>query len=224
MNTQATIPNELGGREYPPYNIMIHRLFKTMPDVPFATEMHAAVGIVGEAAEWLAADNFVNVLEEGGDMEFYVEALKQHVPADIDGAVKKRIVDIRATNLTIGTVFTNVVTLGGDIVDIVKKSWVYQKPLDNAEVTRLLLILEMNLEAIYKLFNVSRKQVQHLNQVKLIGPGGRFESGFYSDSAAIARADKQPGEDRSFFGKAKADDDTCIDRTAAHIAAAGKAS
>lgn len=200
--TQQTRGQPPQTREYPPYPVMIRNLFKTMPEVPYASALHAAVGIAGESAEWIGADNFTNILEEAGDMEFYVEALKQNVASDIDGAVKKGIVDIRATNLTIGTVFVNVVTLGGDILDQVKKSWVYGKPLNSAELTRLVLILELNLEAIYKLFDVSRAQVQLRNQVKLIGPGGRFESGFYSDSAAIKRADKQPGEDRSFFGKA----------------------
>lgn len=195
-------------REYPSYSLMISRLFKQMPEVPFASAMHAAIGLSGEAAEWLAANNRKNVFEEGGDMEFYIEALKQHVAADIEGAVALQVQDLRAVNCTIGSVFTNVVTITGDILDVVKKSWVYSssdkpKPLNHAEITRLVMVLELNLELIYEMFGTDRKEIQHLNQVKLIGPGGRFESGFYSDSAAIARKDKQPGEDRSFFGKEK---------------------
>jgi hypothetical protein len=187
-------------RVYPSYSGMIKNLFKQMPDVPYATLLHAAVGIAGESAEWLAADKRKNILEEGGDMEFYVEALKQHFDWNMAGALSLGIVDIRAANLTIGTVFINVVTLAGDILDIVKKSWVYTKPLNTSELTRLVMILEMNLEVISELFDTSRPKIQKMNQVKLIGPGGRFESGFYSDGAAIARADKVPGEDRSFFG------------------------
>lgn len=192
-------------REYPSYPLMVSRLFKQMPDVPFASAMHAAIGLAGEAAEWLAADKRKNVIEEGGDIEFYLEALKQHVAADIGGAMNLKVQDMRAVNCTIGSVFTNVMTISGDILDVVKKSWVYQKALNHAEVTRLVLLLEINIETIYEMFGANRKQVQHLNQVKLIGPGGRFESGFYSDSAAIARNDKQPGEDRSFFGKTAVD-------------------
>lgn len=191
-------------REYPPYPVMIDRLFKQMPDVPFATLLHAAVGIVGEAAEWLASDSFKNIKEEAGDMEFYVCALKSHFIMDPDGAAKLNIADMRAVNPTVGMVFHNVVTLGGDIIDVVKKSWVYNKPLNTAELTRLVILLDINLDAIYRIFALDKSLIQRENQVKLIGPGGRFESGFYSDSAAIARKDKQPGEDRSFFGKATA--------------------
>lgn len=189
-------------REYPPYAVMIQRLFKTMPEVPYASALHAAVGLSGEAAEWLAAGSYKNIIEEAGDIEFYIEALKQNMPApDVTGALAATP-DIRAANLTIGAVFTNVVTITGDILDVVKKSWVYGKDLNVNELTRLIIILEMNVYAIYKMFGTDRHAVQHANQVKLIGPGGRFESGFYSDAAAIKRADKQPGEDRSFFGKA----------------------
>lgn len=199
--SQATTVNPALTRDYPSYPVMIQRLFKQIPDQPFATLLHAAVGIAGESAEWVSAHNYKNVVEEAGDMEFYVEALKQHFPMNIPGLVGKQVPDIRAANLTVGTVFMNVVTLAGDILDIVKKSWVYGKPLDDIELTRLVLILEMNLDAIYGLFDTTKAAVQFRNQVKLIGPGGRFESGFYSDAQAVARADKQPGEDRSFFGK-----------------------
>jgi hypothetical protein len=43
--------------------------------------------------------------------------------------------------------------------------------------------------------------VQYTNMVKLIGPGGRFESGFYSDQAALDRNDKKPETQRKFMGK-----------------------
>lgn len=189
-------------RVYPAYDVMIKRLFKVMNDVPYASAMHAAIGLSGEAAELLDASSRKNILEELGDIEFYIEALKQQFAPDIDGALAIRKVDLRGINLNVGAVFVNVVTLTGDILDLVKKSWVYNSELKRAEITKALILLELNLSIVYEMFGTTKVQICHLNQVKLVGPGGRFESGFYSNEAAIARADKV-GEDRTFIGKDK---------------------
>jgi len=194
-------PKAEGERVYPPFEQMIHRLFKQM-DTPVATLLHASIGMSGEAAELLNADSGKNIIEECGDLEFYIEAAKQHFTADYDGAMAEttdaRVVDMRLSNIV-----PNIVTASGDFQDIVKKAWVYGKPLDRAVLTRMLMVLEINLRALYDILGTTTKEVQHENQVKLIGPGGRFESGFYSDAAAIARADKveAPGADRNFIGK-----------------------
>lgn len=188
-------------REYPPYALMVKRLFKVLPEMPHASAMHAAIGLSGEAAEWLLGDSRKNVIEEAGDMEFYIEAMKQHVVMDYSAAVALGKADHRATNIGVHNAFINIVTITGDILDTTKKSWIYGKEMNNVEISRLILILELNLELVYELFGTNRAEVWHMNQVKLIGPGGRFESGFYSDSAAIERKDKVPGEDRNFIGK-----------------------
>lgn len=192
------------GRVYPPYSEMIRRLFKTMPQVPHASALHAALGLSGEAAELLAADSYKNLIEEGGDLEFYFEALLQQLNIDIK---KLRPInahlDSRCHNLTLSSIPLNIVTLTGDILDAVKKSWVYGKGLDTARIEEYITLLGCNLNALYALVGTNPEHVRHVNQVKLIGPNGRFASGFYSDEAAINRDDKkvEPGADRQFFGK-----------------------
>ena len=89
---------------------------------------------------------------------------------------------------------SNISRHSGALLDVVKKSWVYNKPLNVAGIDDCLRRLRANLDFLYELLATTCEQVQHTNQVKLIGPGGRFESGFYSDAAAIARADKPTGE------------------------------
>ena len=192
-------------RVYPPYELMVQRLFKTMPEILHASAMHAAIGISGEAAELLGANGRKHLLEECGDIEFYIAAFRLQVMPDYAGALVQP--DERTSYMSMGNVVNNIVTTAGDILDIVKKAWVYGKPMDHATATRYILVLEINLDVIYDMAGTNREEVQHMNQVKLIGPGGRYESGFYSDEAAIARADKvvapapAPGADRNFIGK-----------------------
>lgn len=188
------------GRKYPSYSSMISNLFKliTDGDNPFGSLTHAMVGIVGEAIEFKNSTSRKNLIEESGDLEFYIEALRQHYRwkeqhVAIDNG------DTRA-HATVSSVFDNIISLSGDILDIVKKSWVYRKDLNEKELARLHTLLELNMLYVYEFFGLNRADVQWANMLKLIGPGGRFEAGFYSDAAAIARADKV-GEGRKFMGQ-----------------------
>ena len=183
-------------RVYPAYPVMIKNLFKrfgsTTEDV-----LHASIGIMGEAVEWRNAGSRKHFIEEGGDFEFYLEALKQSFAAKPPAKYRLEPHPL-AVDITIGNVQDRLNLLSGDLLDLAKKSWVYGKPYDTEKATVLVLLIEINLAAMYGFFGVSRHEVLHANMVKLIGPGGRFESGFYSDSAAIARADKI-GETRNFM-------------------------
>lgn len=194
-------------RTYPTYDVMISRLFKTVGGIN--DNMHAAIGMSGEATELLSATSRKNIIEECGDFEFYIEAMKQRIPNVLE-IVNSIISDPKVAqpdnvqqlvNPLLSTVVNNIVTLSGEILDITKKSWVYGKEFDGKRVVVHLMMLEDQLEFLYRCIGTSRGEVQHANQVKLIGPGGRFESGFYSDADAIARADKV-GEGRSFIGLA----------------------
>ncbi len=128
----------------------------------------------------------------------------------LDVAAHMTTVDKRAKDITLFNFHHNVCTLCNDIFDIGKKAWVYGKQPDQAELAKLLLVLRLNLDFAYALFDVTPELIQYENKRKLIGPGGRYESGFYSDAQAIARKDKLTGETldplapepaRSFIGK-----------------------
>lgn len=173
-------------RKYPPFVNMVTHLIKQMPG-EHGTLMHGAIGVAGECAgELPEAHSRANLLEECGDIEFYMAVCAHY--AGVSQA------ELGFDVINFGNVLSNISCLSGALLDVVKKSWVYNKPLNVAEVDRCLRTLRSNLDFLYELLATTRKQVQHMNQVKLIGPGGRFESGFYSDAAAIARADKPAGE------------------------------
>lgn len=77
----------------------------------------------------------------------------------------------------------------GEVLDMVKKSWVYGRPLDKdkmlAEMGDVLHYLTM----LCILLDVTFDDVMRNNMIKL---QKRYPDG-YSDAAAIARADTQPG-------------------------------
>jgi NTP pyrophosphatase (non-canonical NTP hydrolase) len=76
----------------------------------------------------------------------------------------------------------------GEVLDAVKKTWVYGKPLDIENLIEELGDIEFYLQAMRTLLNVSRQDVLRANITKL---RKRYPSG-YTDALAIARLDKQP--------------------------------
>lgn len=75
----------------------------------------------------------------------------------------------------------------GELLDAVKKYWVYNKPLDLANVIEELGDMEFYMQGMRLLMGVSRQKVLEANYVKL---QQRYADG-YSDAAAQARADKE---------------------------------
>jgi hypothetical protein len=208
----AATPAAQAERVYPEYRLMVERLFKIMPGNNHEALLHAVIGMSGETAELMASRDKDNTIEECGDLEFYVEAACQRLPAmsvtmsdvqQVTESARQRALQFNG-NLT-----QALSVIAGDILDLVKKSWVYGKALDLGKMTILIVEFELVLAAFYLDMDVTRKMIRHANQVKLIGPGGRFESGFYTDAAAIARADKVAEDvpvgnssmERRFFGK-----------------------
>lgn len=75
----------------------------------------------------------------------------------------------------------------GEILDAIKKTWVYGQPLDRENLIEELGDIEFYLQALRSLLNVPRGEVLQANMTKL---RKRYPTG-YSDKAAQARADKQ---------------------------------
>ena len=76
----------------------------------------------------------------------------------------------------------------GELLDAVKKSSIYQKPLDRENVIEELGDLEFYMEGLRQGLNISREETIEANINKL---GKRYSSGAYSNSQAQDRADKQ---------------------------------
>lgn len=76
----------------------------------------------------------------------------------------------------------------GELLDAVKKVWVYNKPLDTDNLIEELGDLEFYMQALRFQLGVSREQILQANITKL---EKRYPTG-YTDAAAQARADKEP--------------------------------
>ncbi len=169
-----------------PYDQMVRNLFKPM-DTQAATVLHAAVGIAGEVAELLVANSIENLVEEMGDIEFYIEAAFQ---ATGGRNFPELIVEGHdmSHHQVFGTVGTAMSVTAGRLLDVVKKAWVYNQDLNLDAVRYELLRLELMLGCLRELLSVRRPDVLGANQTKL---GKRYPDGVYTDRDAQQRADKQ---------------------------------
>lgn len=81
----------------------------------------------------------------------------------------------------------------GELLDVAKKHWVYNKPFDRDHAIEEMGDIEFYMEAARKLIGVSRDQVLQANMDKL---NKRYPSGIYTDEHAQARLDKasDPGQ------------------------------
>lgn len=77
----------------------------------------------------------------------------------------------------------------GEILDITKKVWIYNKPLDVEHLIEELGDQRFYYQATLNMLGLSDADIQAANTVKL---RKRYPDGIYSDAAAQARADKQP--------------------------------
>ncbi len=78
----------------------------------------------------------------------------------------------------------------GELLDISKKVWIYNKPMDPAMCEHIIEEmgdLRFYYQALLNLFNLTDEQVQAANVVKL---SKRYHEGKYSDKQAQERADK----------------------------------
>lgn len=75
----------------------------------------------------------------------------------------------------------------GELCDAIKKEIMYGKPIDRANVVEELGDLRFYIQACQNLYGISEQELLQHNANKL---GKRYAGGTYSDSAAIARADK----------------------------------
>ncbi len=153
---------------------------------------HMASCIPGEAGELFApiVDHTLNgqrldrenVLEELGDIEFYMEGLRQVTGIDY--------AETCVLGSPSGITHTMMYTLPADaahVFDAVKKWVIYNKPLDRAALVVALINLEMTLDTIRSFFGIKITDVLQHNVAKL---GVRYSGGKYSDAAAQERADK----------------------------------
>lgn len=103
----------------------------------------------------------------------------------VDGLFKRDGFD-RSLDATMHAAI-GVASEAGELLDAIKKSWVYKKDLDYENIIEELGDIEFYLQALRSQLCIRRKEVIEANYNKLMK---RYPSGQYSDEAAQARADK----------------------------------
>lgn len=181
---------------FPPFATMVESLFK--PGTFNEMVMHSAAGVCGEAGELYKGvqnKDLKNVIEEAGDALFYMQKLLNlfgWTTANLRAAFVMRDEDTLSDSL-------NFMIESTDLLDLAKKVWVYNHPLDDTKDIRGKLLTSLArcyvfLEQILLDFDTNVPHVIDDNQLKLIGPNGRYRDRVFTEAAAQARADKQ-GDD-----------------------------
>lgn len=147
--------------------------------------LHMAVGIAGELGELIKAlynEDEENILEELGDLEFYIAGMKPTTELH-------QVYGVGDTWLS-GDTATDMLYVSGELLDCVKRHAIYGKPLDVFRLSTLLSALEYALFCVYQDTGILQAQAIQYNREKL---QARY-NGKYSNEAAQARIDKKEGE------------------------------
>lgn len=151
---------------------------------------HAATGIAGEGAELLAAFlepelDVENVVEEIGDLQFYLEQLRQAVPLQLEDDGRRPIWP--TTGMTARQGAERAAVEAGNVLDVVKKAAIYNKSLDVDLLSFHVRRLGDALAVVTANLGVTFTQTLDHNIAKL---SVRYAGLQYTDEAAQARADK----------------------------------
>jgi hypothetical protein len=152
---------------------------------------HMASGLAGEVGELFEAlvpllrdearhrINVENVIEELGDIEFFMEGLRGDLfITREDTMLAARVVSADAYSLP---------GFASDVFDAVKRWCIYEKDLDGEKLMEALGNLEVALSSVRRMFDLTPGEIVRGNVMKL---GTRYQSLSYSNAAAQDRADK----------------------------------
>lgn len=147
--------------------------------------IHASIGLIGEAVELANFVDTENFVEELGDLEFYYEHACQVIRRIAAFGPQKPVDREELRSIELAPI-ERLIFWTGELLDIAKKSWVYQKDMQSLNWSDPLGRIQIILSVLANQHGVTRLDVQEKNRAKLIK---RYPSG-YTDAAAQARADK----------------------------------
>jgi phosphoribosyl-ATP pyrophosphohydrolase len=179
---------------------MVKKLFKTSGMHPeYEGLMHAAIGISGEVGEITLAiknNDISNLVEEFGDMEFYIVALIQVADISDDELLEANRIVTLSSPSSFASSFPLLAIVAADILDTAKRCWVYGNDLDDKKQKLVMDLAKLIycIDVIYEDYAFKVWEIRKSNMDKLIGPKGRYRDLVYTDAAATARADKQETE------------------------------
>lgn len=149
--------------------------------------LHMAVGIAGEFFELqdaylLPGGTDENVLEEHGDLEFYMEGLRQGTDCTHVGTYDQMKQGYKGTFLAMGTAV-------GNLVDVVKKESIYGQKLNAEALQEHMNTVDQCVAQLLIMRNITRQNCLDANIAKL---GERYKGHKYTDKQAADRNDKKP--------------------------------
>lgn len=165
--------------------------------------LHATIGIVGEFGELLGGIDYavtkgtildmLNVIEELGDLEFFLENFRSLLMLDRNDILRCETVCL-IPKTTLQTA-AHMMVYSTELLDQVKKSVIYRKTLNKEAIFVSLSKIEYLLEAFRFKCGITREQTIQHNMDKL---AVRYQGFQYTDQRAQERADKP--EEKEIFG------------------------
>lgn len=156
--------------------------------------LHMAIGAEGEVNELINNTGLDNIIEECGDLEFFLTGMYINTTEFGVGWNSNRILSHHVLPLyNSQDVLEHAYSMSdktNEMLDLIMKHAIRNKPLDTVKISEILRRLQYDLATIYKYLNVTRAEVLEANKKKL---DKRYKDG-YSDKAAQERADKIDGE------------------------------
>jgi hypothetical protein len=154
---------------------------------------------MGEAAElyeacWVTQPvDKENLIEELGDFEFYMVAVRTALGME-RGTADWVNAQIESHQLAVAQPhLIQLMVLGGNFWDVVKRVTVYRKPIEQARAEQILRQMEIHVHCLYSYYDLRMEDILQANWTKLADKDkGRYREGAYSDEAAQARRDKIP--------------------------------
>ena len=148
--------------------------------------LHMAVGVMGEAVEFICAQSHENAVEELGDLEFYITGFILGLGLSYED-LPQEVTDTQVMSL---------IPAAGELLNITKKYVIYGKDLSTDELAKALCGVIDAMNEVYPACCqmgpfTSRELAVRGNIEKLLkGKNARYASGSYSDEQAQTRADK----------------------------------
>jgi hypothetical protein len=158
--------------------------------------VHMGGCLMGEAAElyeacWMLKQNKEHIIEEFGDMEFYMVACRAAIGIE-RGTADWANAQVEAHQVAVAEPhLIQLMVLGGNFWDVVKRVTVYRKPIEQTRAEDILRKMEVHLHCLYSYYDLRLEDILQGNWTKLADKDkGRYREGAYSDTAAQARRDK----------------------------------
>lgn len=153
---------------------------------------HHATGVSGECGELLeplmnypVGVDRDNLVEELGDLEFYLEGIRQNRWIERDETVPAN--DRAPAGYGVFTTAARLSISGSNLLDLAKKVAIYQKDVERSAFVNELRVFEGHLEDIRNYLGITREETIAGNIAKL---QVRYAAGSYSNQQAQDRADK----------------------------------